>query len=156
MPKFYGTEGTKYNDGATQKNLAKRADGSRTNMRLHFMVETILMSTAAAFATNDEFVLPPLPAGAIMLPALSAIQANKKPAATSIAFVAGDAADDDEFSAAVTVNAAGTFAFTTATDQSNTPAEADGKTPILLKGTVTGAIDTTAVLVVRIAYLLRS
>lgn len=156
MAKFYGTEGTKYNDGVTQKNLGKRADGSRTNMRLHFMVETILMSTAAAFATNDEFVLPPLPTGAILLPGLSAIQANKKPAATSIAFVVGDAADDDEFSGAITVDAAGTFAFTTATDQSITPAEADGKTPILLKGTVTGAVDATAQLVVRIAYALRT
>lgn len=154
MAKFYGTEGTKYNDGVTQKNLGKRADGSRTNMRQHALVETFTMP--AAFATNDEIVLPPLPAGAILVPALCAIHANKKPAATSIAFVVGDAADDDEFSAAVTVNAAGTFAFTTATDQSITPAEADGKTPILLKGTVTGAVDTTAVLVVRIGYLLRS
>jgi hypothetical protein len=154
MAKFYGTEGTKYNDGVTQKNLAKRADGSRTNMRLHYLVETITIP--AAFASNDEFVLPPLPAGAILLPGLSAIQANKKPAATSIAFVVGDAADDDEHSAAVTVNAAGTFAFTTATDQSITPAEADGKTPILLKGTVTGSVDVTSVLVVRIAYALRS
>lgn len=154
MAKFYGTEGTKYNDGLTQKNLGKRADGSRVNMRKHVMLETFTIP--AAFATNDEIVLPPLPAGAILLPALSAIQANKKPAVTSIAFVAGDAADDDEFSAAVTVNAAGTFAFTTATDQSMTPAEADGKTPILLKGTVTGAVDVTSVLTIRIAYALRT
>jgi hypothetical protein len=154
MAKFYGTEGTKYNDGVTSKNLAKRADGSRTNMRLHSMVETFTIP--ATFATNDEIVLPPLPKGAIQVPSLCAIHANKKPAATSIAFVVGDAADDDKFSAAVTVNAAGTFAFTTATDQSIALAEADGATPILLKGTVTGAVDTTAVLTIRIGYLLRS
>lgn len=152
MANFYGTEATKYNNGLTQKNLGKRADGGKTNMRLHVMIEEI--TVPAAFASNDIIVLPPLPAGARVIPSLSAIHATKKPAATSIAFVVGDAADDDEFSAAITVNAAGTFAFTGATDQSLTLPTSDGQTPLLAKGTVTGAIDATAVLTFRVAYSL--
>lgn len=158
MATKYSTNASLINDGVTARNLGSRASGATTNQVLHVCIDTFTIP--AGFASNDIVTLPRLPKGAVVIPALCAIHADKVPAATSIAFKIGLAADDDEYSAAVTVNAAGTFAFTGAADQSlglsSTIQDGTSTTDLLATATVTGTIDTTATLTFRIVYAMRA
>ena len=154
MPAFYSVEATKIKAGIDARNLGARG-GSAISMQNRTLLDRITIP--AGLATADTITVARLPKGAIVVPSRCGIHANKKPASTSVAFVVGTAADDDEFSAAITVNAAGTFAFTTATDQSNsfaTVADGTSATDIVLTATVTGTPDATSVLYVRIGYML--
>lgn len=151
---FYTVEATKIKAGVDARNLGDRASGSSTNMGLGFMIDSI--TVPAALKETDTITLGRLPKGAVVIPALSSVACTKKPAGTSVIVTIGDAADADEYSGNLTLAAALTYAFTTATDASVNPATVCDGTPatdiLVTIGTVTGTVDGTAVLTFRIAY----
>ena len=152
---FYTVEATKIKAGVDARNLGDRASGAATNMGLGVLIDSI--AVPAALKATDTITLGRLPKGAVVIPSLCAIHCDKKPAGTSAVIQVGTAADTDEYSGDLTVNAAGVWAFTAATDQSLTLAgtvcDGTAATDIqALLGTITGTVDGTATMTFRIVY----